>query len=105
MPLYEFKCDECGVFDQWRTMAESSAPANCPECQAPAKRIFSAPVLLSGSLRLKQESREPQLVQRSADREPARPGQKSCQWATLDDQPLREINSLLQSAKQARDLI
>ena len=35
----------------------------------------------------------------------ARPGQKSCRWATLDDQPLREINSLLQSAKQARDLI
>jgi len=73
MPLYEFKCSDCGVFDQWRAMAESNDPAVCPECQKPARQIFSAPALLSGSLRLKQESREPQLVQRSADREPERP--------------------------------
>ncbi|UBF26272.1 zinc ribbon domain-containing protein [Kovacikia minuta CCNUW1] len=77
MPLYEFKCDDCGLFEQWRTMAESGNPASCPECQKAAKRIFSAPALLSGSLRLKQENREPQLVQRSAPREPERPKVKS----------------------------
>jgi putative FmdB family regulatory protein len=66
MPLYEFKCDECGVFDQWRSMAESSNPAHCPSCQEPAKRIFAAPMLLTGSLRLnKKADPEPQLVQRS----------------------------------------
>jgi len=76
MPLYEFKCDDCGIFDQWRTMAESSLPAVCP-CQKPAKRIFSAPALLSGSLpRLKQDL-EPRLVQQSQDRELDRPKVKS----------------------------
>ncbi len=70
MPLYEFKCDRCGPFDQWRMMAESSLPAYCPSCQEVAKRIFSAPAVLSGSLRLKKES-EPQLVKR--DQEPKTP--------------------------------
>lgn len=70
MPLYEYRCDVCGIFDLWRTIAECSNPATCPACQEPAKRIFSPPALLSGSLRLKQES-APQLVKR--DREPDRP--------------------------------
>ena len=65
MPLYEFKCNQCGVFDQWRSMAESSYPAHCPSCMEPAKRLFSAPMLLTGTLRLsKTANPEPQLVQR-----------------------------------------
>jgi putative FmdB family regulatory protein len=70
VPLYEYRCDNCGVFDQWRTMAESSNPAHCPACEAVARRVFSAPaVMLTGSLRLsKKENPEPQLVKR--DREP-----------------------------------
>jgi putative FmdB family regulatory protein len=77
MPLYEFKCTDCGVFDQWRTMAESSHPAYCPTCQEPAKRIFSAPMLLTGSLRLnKKANPEPQLVQRS-NPEPVTPKLRS----------------------------
>ncbi|MER3435270.1 MAG: zinc ribbon domain-containing protein [Leptolyngbya sp. ERB_1_1] len=68
MPLYEFKCDDCGVFDQWRSMSESAQPASCPMCQEPAKRIFSAPMLLNGSLRVsKQANPEPQRVQRSEE--------------------------------------
>ncbi len=76
MPLYEFRCDHCGVFDLWRTMAESDAPAECPDCKEAARRVFSPPMLLSGSLRLKTESRDPQLVKR--DREPEKPKAKSC---------------------------
>jgi putative FmdB family regulatory protein len=72
MPLYEFKCEDCGVFDQWRSLSESSAPAHCPSCEEPARRIFSAPMLLSGSLRVKRENPEPQLVKRDRDPEPAR---------------------------------
>jgi putative FmdB family regulatory protein len=71
MPLYEFRCHDCGVFDIWRSIIEATSPAACPDCDKPGKRIFSAPALLSGSLRLKQESREPQLVKR--DREPRAP--------------------------------
>ncbi len=76
MPLYEFRCHDCGVFDLWRSLAESSDPAQCPTCNQTASRIFSPPMLLSGSLRLKTESREPQLVKR--DREPEQPKLKSC---------------------------
>src|SRR6476646_10377369 len=72
VPLYEFRCHACGLFDLWRTMAESDSPAYCPSCQEPAKRIFSPPMLLSGSLRLKQENPEPTLVKRP-ERETERP--------------------------------
>lgn len=71
MPLYEYNCDECGIFDQWRSMAESSHPTDCPTCQVPAKRIFSPPMLLNGSLRLsKKANPEPQLVQRTSEPKP-----------------------------------
>ncbi|PSB51150.1 zinc ribbon domain-containing protein, partial [Chroococcidiopsis cubana CCALA 043] len=30
MPLYEFRCDDCGVFDEWRSLAECNNPAHCP---------------------------------------------------------------------------
>jgi putative FmdB family regulatory protein len=74
MPLYEFKCDDCGVFDQWRPMAESNLPAHCPTCQEPGKRIFNAPMLLNGALRLsKKANPEPQLVQRSPQEPPKTP--------------------------------
>lgn len=72
MPLYEFKCDTCGIFDTWRSLAEYNHPTNCPTCKQPATRIFSPPTaILSGSLRLKTENPEPQLVKR--DREPKQP--------------------------------
>jgi putative FmdB family regulatory protein len=76
MPLYEYQCiEDCGPFEEWRSLADVALPSHCPTCQQTAKRIFSAPTLLSGSLRLKQESREPQLVQRSI--EPKQPRAKS----------------------------
>jgi putative FmdB family regulatory protein len=71
MPLYEFKCDNCGLFDQWRVLSEYDTPAHCPTCQQTARRVFSPPAVLSGSLRLKHENREPQVVKR--DREPVSP--------------------------------
>ncbi|WP_404788826.1 FmdB family zinc ribbon protein [Altericista sp. CCNU0014] len=68
MPLYEFRCDDCGVFDAWRAIAERSTPASCPSCEEPSRRIFSAPALqLSGALRVKGENLEPQLVKREVD--------------------------------------
>lgn len=72
MPLYEFRCHDCGPFDQWLTLAECSNPITCPSCEKPARRIFSPPSVLSGSLRLKKENPEPQLVKRDRDPEPSR---------------------------------
>ncbi|MCY7322678.1 MAG: zinc ribbon domain-containing protein [Phormidesmis sp. CAN_BIN36] len=71
MPLYELQCNQCGLFDVWRSLVESSNPAECPDCDQPGRRIFSPPAMLSGTFRLKTESQEPQLVKR--DREPKAP--------------------------------
>lgn len=65
MPLYEFRCEKCGLFEEWRTMAEASNLIVCPTCQNVAKRIFSPPgVMLSSSLRLRQENPQPQIIKR-----------------------------------------
>ena len=66
MPLYEFRCNDCGIFDEWRTMSESSNPAHCPHCQELAKRIFSnVGIKLNGALRLgKTANSEPKLVEK-----------------------------------------
>lgn len=74
MPLYEFKCDNCGMFEQWRKLAEAGTPMLCPTCQAVAKRVFSAPNvnLNSGSLPLRSgAAKEPRVVKPSQDREAA----------------------------------
>jgi putative FmdB family regulatory protein len=73
MPLYEFRCQTCGTFDEWRTIAESSNPAHCPDCQELAKRIFSSVgIQLNGAIRLKKTANpEPQLVTKS-DFDPAK---------------------------------
>jgi putative FmdB family regulatory protein len=54
MPTYEYQCDDCGVFDSRRTIAERDVPASCPVCAAEAVRVIrSAPLLssLGGSTR------------------------------------------------------
>jgi len=45
MALYEYECPSCGDFTQWRPMSESRLPAECPQCHAAAKRVFSPPFL------------------------------------------------------------
>jgi putative FmdB family regulatory protein len=74
MPLYEFRCQDCGIFDEWRALAASSDPAHCPSCQATAKRIFSAPAIqLNGKLRLtKTANPEPQLMKKPDSTEDSR---------------------------------
>lgn len=74
MPLYEFRCEVCGLFEQWRILAEVSKPMFCPTCQTVAKRIFSAPNvnLNSGSFPLRSgDGKEPRLVKRSQNQESA----------------------------------
>ena len=78
MPLYEFRCEKCGLFEEWRTIAEVSNPIICPDCQSVAKRIFSPPgVMLSSSLRLRQENSQPQIIKCSQEQEKTVPKYKS----------------------------
>jgi putative FmdB family regulatory protein len=46
MPVYEYSCAWCGVFEAQRPMSQSSAPHPCPACGAAAERvILTAPGL------------------------------------------------------------
>lgn len=79
MPIYEFRCNDCGEFEELRSLAASSAPANCPQCGEVAPKIFSAPNinLNSGSLSsIASNSQEPRLVKREA-KEPTKPRYQS----------------------------
>jgi len=73
MPLYEYKCDVCGTFEQWRTLAEVSTPMLCPTCETVVKRVFSPPSVNLNSSSLQLQSGEPRVIKRSQDQEAATP--------------------------------
>ena len=68
MPVYEFECQsgQCETYEVWRSIDNRSSDTNCPKCGGVGKRIFSAPMTLSSSLRLKKESQEPKMVRRES---------------------------------------
>ncbi len=41
MPVYEFRCDQCGSFDQRREVVDASRPLPCPTCAAAARRVYT----------------------------------------------------------------
>lgn len=45
MPLYDYRCEECGTFSAIRKMSESIAPASCESCGELSPRIITAPNL------------------------------------------------------------
>ncbi len=47
MPIYEYRCDECGTtFDK---LIRSSSAITCPQCgSASLEKLLSAPTFLSG---------------------------------------------------------
>lgn len=74
MPLYTFRCETCGPFEQWRTLNETSTPMLCPTCEAVAKRIYSAVGLIMTPHALRRridQGAEPQVITRPQHQEPA----------------------------------
>jgi putative FmdB family regulatory protein len=45
VPTYGYHCAHCGAFDLVRPMAQASAPAACPRCGEPGRRVWGAPAL------------------------------------------------------------
>jgi putative FmdB family regulatory protein len=42
MPAYEYYCERCASrFELIRSMSRAAEPADCPQCEAPAKRAIS----------------------------------------------------------------
>ena len=47
MPLYDYKCQQHGVFHALATVEDAGLPAPCPQCEQPGERIIMiAPELL-----------------------------------------------------------
>lgn len=40
MPIYEYKCSNCGHFEQKQSMKDA-ALTNCPTCDGPVQRLIS----------------------------------------------------------------
>ena len=73
MPLYDYRCDQCGVFEGWAKMANSSQPAVCPSCGQAAGRLVTAPMLTAltpaireAYTRNERSAHEPRMVSGSA---------------------------------------
>lgn len=80
MPIYEYRCNDCGEFEAMRSLSDYNTPIDCPECGIEAPKIFSPPNinLNSGSLSAiaRGNSSEPRLVKREA-KEPTKPKYQS----------------------------
>ena len=71
MPLYDYRCSDCGEFRAWRSMREAALPAACPACQQAARRAVAAPSLALmnphnriAHQRNEKSAHEPQVVSR-----------------------------------------
>lgn len=80
MPLYAFRCDHCGPFEERRPFARAHEPARCPVCDEVGHRVLTAPGLYRTSPGLRralsaeeQSAHEPAVVTRPAGGFPGRP--------------------------------
>ena len=80
MAIYDYRCDECGRFEQRMPMGTATATVACPSCGRDAKRIFSAPRTyrtpkpLATMLAREEASRDyPEVVDRLPPRRRPRP--------------------------------
>ncbi len=73
MPVYEYSCQsgECETYEVWRSIDQRSVKTECPTCGSEGKRIFNPPMMLSSSIRLKVEAKEPKLVSRKNSARPS----------------------------------
>lgn len=79
MPRYEFLCETCGPFEQWRDHRHSGNQMLCPSCNAVAKRVYSmlgVTVTSKAGIKarpLDEQGSEAGLVKRPQAQEPAPP--------------------------------
>ncbi len=71
MPIYEYRCDGCGPFEERRLFGEAGEATACPECGARAQRLYTmpntkrVPAGLSKAMdRAEKSAHEPETVRR-----------------------------------------
>ena len=47
MAIYEYRCDQDGVFEVTRPLGTAPKSITCPVCRSEARRVFSKPMLSS----------------------------------------------------------
>ncbi len=45
MPLYDYACEDCGPFRDWRPMSNAAESVACPSCSGPAGRTIATPFI------------------------------------------------------------
>jgi putative FmdB family regulatory protein len=92
MPIYEFFCANCGVFERWRTLSEASQPMYCPQCKTIVRRVYSAPGLVRtppslahARERSEKSAYEPAVVRRSHEGGEEQP--QTSQWQHSHSHP------------------
>ncbi len=50
MPNYQYECENCGPFVEYRPMAEFELPQPCPDCTEPSPRLLTCPALSGGAV-------------------------------------------------------
>ena len=75
MPIYVYRCDGCGPFEERRSFEEAGEAAACPECGAAARRVYTmpntkrVPAGLSTAMdRAEKSAHEPEVARRPAGR-------------------------------------
>jgi putative FmdB family regulatory protein len=71
MPLYEYQCSGCGLFEASQPMAQATAPVVCPACGKRSRRILSA-TAIAGPRRSGRRRGPvgPQLVEQGTQKDP-----------------------------------
>ncbi|MBL8526850.1 MAG: zinc ribbon domain-containing protein [Burkholderiales bacterium] len=49
MAIYEYQCDQDGVFEVHLPMGTAPQSVNCTECGGPARRVISIPMVRRGT--------------------------------------------------------
>lgn len=110
MPIYEYKCSECGMFSALKKLSESSSLMTCVSCGEAAIKIVSIPHLALVSLstrsaheRNEKASSEPRQARRSSC---GCTGLHSCKPGSKENsspvQLKKESGLLMQTKKTAR---
>jgi putative FmdB family regulatory protein len=78
--IYDYRCDDCGHFEQQMPMGTATAIVACPSCGQNAKRLFAVPMTyrtskpLATMLAREEASRDyPEVVDRVPPRRRSRP--------------------------------
>jgi len=58
MPLYDYKCNDHGVFTELATIAGREKPVNCPQCGAASARVFALSPQMISMMKEKKQAME-----------------------------------------------